>query len=74
MSVGYPQTTATRRIGEVRKGGQLWDFLVLRTQNPIYTPCKTSLKEDRMGKAFILWLLGVPGILIILLWFSGILR
>ncbi|CUS39728.1 conserved hypothetical protein [Candidatus Nitrospira nitrificans] len=27
-----------------------------------------------MGKAFILWLLGVPGILIILLWVSGILR
>ena len=27
-----------------------------------------------MGKGFILWLLGVPGIILVLLWFLGILK
>jgi hypothetical protein len=53
---------------------RLWDFLVLHTQNPNYTAYKTSQKEDRMGKAFILWILGVPGFLILALWIFGILR
>jgi len=43
---------------------------------PMIQVCKPGRKKEGaiMGKAFILWLLGVPFTLLAILWFFGVFR